>query len=100
MGRALGGDMYVPHAIDVDGQTITMFDPVNHESLEPVDSTSDQSSIVNVAPRDRRWVHIKRPVIMAGGELTLDMLDLTVNSISKVYQAPPPLKGNRGGVFV
>ena len=34
MGRALGGDMYVPHAIDVDGQMITMFDPVNHESLE------------------------------------------------------------------
>ena len=34
MGRALGGDMYVPYAIDVDGQTITVFDPVVHESLE------------------------------------------------------------------
>ena len=34
MGRTLGGDMYVPHAIDVDGQTITMFDPITHESLE------------------------------------------------------------------
>ena len=34
MGRTLGGDMYVPHAIDVDGQIITMFDPINHESLE------------------------------------------------------------------
>jgi hypothetical protein len=99
MGRVLGGDMYVPHAIDVDGQTITMFDPVNHESLESVDCTSDQSSIVNVAPRDRRWVHIKRPVIMAGGELTLDMLDLTFNPISKFHEAPIQLKAN-GGVFL
>src|SRR5919108_3683067 len=42
MGRSLGGDMYVPHAIDVDGQTVTMYDPVNHESLE----TEEAASIV------------------------------------------------------
>ena len=43
MGRALGGDMYMPHAIDVDGQTITMFDPINHESLED-DTRPDRAS--------------------------------------------------------
>jgi len=99
MGRVLGGDMYVPHALDVDGQTITMFDPVNHESLESADGADDRTSIVNVAPRDRRWVHIKRPVILAGGELTLEMLDLTFNPISKFHEAPLQLKAN-GGVFL
>ena len=97
MGRALGGDMYVPYAIDVDGQIITMFDPVNHESLE---SAGDEPvSIVRSAPRDRRWVRIRRPVVMVGGELTLDMLDLTFNPISKFYEAPLQLKAN-GGVFL
>ncbi len=99
MGRMLGGDMYIPHAIDVDGQTITLFDPVNHESLEPADGGTDHLSILNVAARDRRWVRIKRPAIIVGGELTLDMLDLTFNPISKFHEAPIQLKAN-GGVFL
>jgi hypothetical protein len=99
LGRMLGGDMYVPHAIDVDGQTITMFDPVNHEPLDPVEGETEQGSILNLAPGDRRWVRIKRPVIMVGGELTLDMLDLTFNPIAKFHEAPIQLKAN-GGVFL
>ena len=96
MGRSLGGDMYIPHAIDVDGQTITVFDPINHVSLEPA---ADQQSVVTEAPRDRRWVRIKRPVVTVGGELTLEMLDLTFNNIAKFYEAPIQLKAN-GGVFL
>jgi hypothetical protein len=96
LGRALGGDMYMPHAIDIDGHTMTMFDPINHESLE-VDA--DASSVISIAPRDRRWVRIRRPVVMVGGELTLDMLDLTFNPMTKFYEAPIQLKAN-GGVFL
>lgn len=96
MGRSLGGDMFVPHAIDIDGQTITVFDPINHDSLEAED---DQPSIIAKAPRDRRWVRIRRPVVTVGGELTLDMLDLAFNPISKFYEAPIQLKAN-GGVFL
>jgi hypothetical protein len=96
LGRTLGGDMYMPHAIDVDGHTITMFDPINHDSLE---ADADASSVIAVAQRDRRWVHIRRPVVMVGGELTLDMLDLTFNPIAKFYEAPIQLKAN-GGVFL
>jgi len=96
MGRTLGGDMYVPHAIDVDGHIVTVYDPISHESLEhDVESTS----VVSGVPRDRRWVRIRRPVVIVGGELTLDMLDLTFNSISKFYEAPLQLKAN-GGVFL
>jgi hypothetical protein len=95
MGHVLGGDMYVPYAIDVDGQTITLFDPISHDSLE----ADEERSIVKSAPRDRRWVRIRRPVVMVGGELTLDMLDLTFNPLSRFYEAPIQLKAN-GGVFL
>jgi hypothetical protein len=97
LGRTIGGDMYVPHAIEVDGQIITMYDPVNHETLE--DETPAEISIIASEPRDRRWVRIKRPVVMVGGELTLEMLDLTFNESTKFYEAPIQLKAN-GGVFL
>jgi hypothetical protein len=95
MGRALGGEMYIPHAIDIDGHVMTMFDPINHESLE----TESPTSVVAAAPCDRRWLRIKPPVVVVGGELTLDMLDLTFNPLSKFYEAPIQLKAN-GGVFL
>jgi hypothetical protein len=96
IGRALGEEMYVPNAIDVDGQTITMFDPVNHQLRT---STSESQSVISTAVYDRRWETIRRPVIVVGGELTLEMLDLTFNPISKFYEAPIQMKAN-GGVFV
>jgi hypothetical protein len=97
IGRALGDEMFVPHAIDVDGQVITMFDPVNHSHLGGVLGGMD--SVIAAAQYDRRWERIKRPVVVVGGELTLEMLDLTFNPISKFYEAPIQLKAN-GGVFV
>jgi hypothetical protein len=97
MGKALGGDLYVPYAIDIDGQIVTVYDPVNHETLETDESA--EGSVVRTAPRDRRWVRIKRPVVIVGGELTLDMLDLSFNPIAKFHEAPLQMKAN-GGVFL
>jgi len=96
MGHALGGEMYVPHAIDVDGHVITMFDPTCHQPLEEM---TDRSSLVALVLDDRRWVRVRRPVVVVGGELTLDMLDLRFNSLSRFYEAPIQLKAN-GGVFL
>jgi hypothetical protein len=96
MGRTLGGEMYIPYAIDVDGQIITVFDPINHRSLEERDSSS---LLLAANTHDRRWVKIRRPVVTVGGELTLDMLDLTFNPVSKFYDAPLQIKAN-GGVFL
>jgi hypothetical protein len=96
MGRSLGGDMFIPHAIEVDGHIITMFDPITHRPLETEAGTG---SIIAEATRDRRWVRIERPVVIVGGELTLDMLDLTFNPLAKFYEAPIQLKAN-GGVFL
>jgi hypothetical protein len=96
IGRALGGDMHVPYAVDVDGQIITMFDPVSHLSTS---TTGASQSVVAASAHDRRWEQIRRPVVVVGGELTLDMLDLTFNPIAKFYEAPIQMKAN-GGVFV
>ena len=96
-GRTIGGDMYMPHAIDVDGHIITMFDPINHERLDA--DEPDTMSIIAAAPSDRRWVRIRRPVVMVGGELTLDQLDLTFNPLARFYEAPLQMRAN-GGVFL
>jgi hypothetical protein len=96
IGRALGSDMYVPHAIDVDGQIITVFDPVSHQSTS---SSGASQSVIATSAQDRRWEKIRRPVVVVGGELTLDMLDLTFNPIAQFYEAPIQMKAN-GGVFV
>ena len=96
IGRALGTDMHIPFAVDVDGQTITMFDPVNHVRTAAAGASD---SVIAAAAQDRRWEKIKRPVVVVGGELTLEMLDLTFNPIAKFYEAPIQMKAN-GGVFV
>ncbi|HEX7018415.1 MAG TPA: hypothetical protein VF159_00285 [Gemmatimonadaceae bacterium] len=96
IGRALGGDMHVPHALDLDGQIITMYDPVTHQ---PIAGSDQGVSVIAAATWDRRWEQVKRPVVVVGGELTLEMLDLTFNPISKFYEAPIQMKA-MGGVFV
>jgi hypothetical protein len=97
IGRALGDEIHIPHAIDVDGQTITMLDPVNHVILGTTSRSGD--SVIATAAHDLRWEKIRRPVIVVGGELTLEMLDLTFNPIAKFYEGPIQLKSNCG-VFV
>jgi hypothetical protein len=96
LSRTIGGDMYLPYAVEIDGYIIALYDPINHERLDTDDH--DRTSLIAAEPRDRRWVRIRRPVVMVGGELTLDQLDLTFNPISKFYEAPLQLRAN-GGVF-
>ena len=96
IGRVLGGDIYIPHAIDVDGQIIAMFDPVTHQARQ----REDEGALIRTDDAiDGRWTCIRRPVITVGGELTLEMLDLQFNPLSAFYEAPVQLKAN-GGVLV
>jgi hypothetical protein len=97
MGRSVGGEMFIPHAIEVDGHIITMFDANTHVRL---DEQRPLSSLIADAPLDRRWVRIRRPVVVVGGELTLEMLDLSFNPISKFYEAPLQLRANGGVLLV
>lgn len=86
--------IYVPHALECQGNIVQVFDPVYHTSA-PEDA--ELSSYAFFEPKhDARWVKCKRPFIVTGGELTLDMVDLQFNSASKVYDAPFQLKANNG----
>src|ERR1022692_2922156 len=90
-----GAPVFVPHAIDCQGTIVRVFDPVYHERINE-DEESAFVAVNHEAPYDRRWVKCKRPFIVTGGELTLDMLDLRYNATSKVYEAPFQLKANNG----
>ena len=86
------GNLYIPYAIEVDGQIIQVFDALSHAPIEqPVAEKAENL--------DARWVLCRRPFIVTGGELTLEALDLIFDPISKVYQAPHQMKAN-GGMFL
>ena len=95
--KTLQGQIWVPHAIYVDGEVILLFDPMVHRVVEPAGST--ERSLSRDAAVDGRWVRVERPVVVTGGELTLQMLELEFDSLSHVYVAPPQMKANNG-IFV
>jgi hypothetical protein len=103
IGSMLGGEVYIPHAIDIDGIIITVFDPINHKHYDG-DKVPDEQGyrsplFSDTEDFDQRWVRCHRPFVFTGGELTLEMLDLSFNEISKFYEAPFQVKAN-GGVFL
>ncbi|MBP2673255.1 MAG: ATPase [Deltaproteobacteria bacterium] len=100
LAKVLTGTVFIPHAIAVDNQVVRVFDPVNHVRIEHAPQP-DPTRAFPEEPNgiDRRWVACERPVIVAGGELTLAMLDLSVDPSSNSYEAPLQLKAN-GGVFL
>lgn len=97
VGRmVLGNEMYIPYSLEVDGQIIKLYDEINH-TLVPEAQTRNGSSAAG--RMDARWVKINRPVIMVGGELTMDGLDLVYDRNNRYYEAPFQMKAN-GGMFL
>jgi len=85
--------IYMPYAIECQGNIVQLYDPIYHKKIEAAESAR---SAMNVNEHDGRWFKCRRPFIITGGELTLDMLDLSYNKVSKVYDAPFQLKANNG----
>jgi predicted ATPase with chaperone activity len=96
---AFGGQVYFPHAMVVDKQIITVFDPTVHIPIKDENNQADDGRLRRVGSHDQRFVCCRRPAVVTGGELTLDRLDLALNSVSRVYEAPMQLKA-AGGVLV
>ncbi len=94
--RLLDGEIAIPHALEVEGQIIRLFDPVNHEI---VSTNFEANSLTTVEAGDRRWVRCRRPMVMVGGELTLSSLELSYNPTTGFYRAPVQAIAN-GGVLV
>jgi predicted ATPase with chaperone activity len=101
LGSLVSSEIYLPHALMIDGQIVVLFDPVYHERVEdPSEIPINGPSLVRADfSKDRRFVKVKRPTVFVGGELTMDQLDLQLNPYSKVYQAPFQLKA-AGGVLI
>lgn len=97
MVKTLEGHIWVPHAVYVDGEVIQVFDPIVHRRV-PVAALPERGLARDLAA-DGRWVRTERPVVMAGGELTLETLDLTYDAHTRVHVAPPQMKANNG-IFV
>jgi hypothetical protein len=85
--------IYMPYAIEYQGTIIQIFDPTYHQVINDAESTS---AISFESPYDGRWFKCRRPFIVSGGELSLEMLDLSYNATSKIYDAPFQLKANNG----
>jgi hypothetical protein len=95
---ALGDKIFIPRAIEYSGQVITVYDPIVHSAAQA--SEDDPTSLRKSANRfDNRYVLCERPTVITGGELTLDMLDLTYNPTARTYTASLQLKAT-GGVFI
>jgi predicted ATPase with chaperone activity len=87
-------EIYVPYALEVQGQVIQMYDELYHRRL--AEDAESATSLALEPSYDLRWARCKRPFIVTGGELTLEMLDLSFNPSAKVYDAPFQLKANNG----
>lgn len=94
--RAFGDHIWIPRAIGVDGEIIRVYDPNSHEEL-PVESGG---GIIDQRKLDRRWVRIRRPTIIVGGELTMDNLELQLNAATGISEAPVQLKSNCGTLVI
>ena len=96
VARAFGKPMWVPRALLADGHVIRVFDPAIHTPVEP---GSAECPGIDAAEFDQRWVCIRRPTVIAGGELTMSELEVSEDSGSHISEAPLQLKSN-GGVLL
>ncbi len=95
---AMGDRIFVPRTVVHAGQIISVFDPIVHTVAA---TSEDNPSLLRQSGNrfDNRYVYCERPTVITGGELTLDMLDLKFNAVSRTYQAPLQFKAT-GGVFI
>jgi predicted ATPase with chaperone activity len=90
--RCFESPVWIPQVIMVDGQLVKLFDMANHQPLE----TERSSSLLDETGHDRRWVQIRRPTIIVGGELRMEDLEIHYDPITKVSEAPLQMKSNLG----
>jgi len=90
-----GDHLYIPRCLIVDGMIIELFDAANHDPVE-----DKRTSITKDGKIDARWIKIKRPTIVVGGELTMNSLEIQYNPTTKTCQAPVQLKSNCGTLVI
>jgi len=94
--NALSDTIWIPRTLSASGEIIRLFDPNMHEEV----GHNNQGGLINSPKVDERWVRIKRPSVVVGGELNIDSLDATRNPVSGVLEAPIHVKSNGGCLVV
>mgnify|MGYP003578388589 CR=1 FL=1 len=84
------GEIWIPHAIEVDGQVIKVFDQHNHQPVP----------VTGADRYDERWIRIRRPIVIVGGEMTIETMDLIYSSTARFYEAPFQIKSNGGTLVI
>lgn len=94
--KAFGEFVWVPRAIGIDGEIMRHFDPSLHEEVPP----DSHEGLLDNRKIDSRWTRIRRPTIVVGGELTMEMLEVTLNGSTNVSEAPLQMKSNCGTLVI
>jgi len=93
---AFGRYIWIPSSIEIDGAIMRVFDPMIHE-LAPTDPPY---GLLDLSAIDKRWIRIKRPTVVVGGELTLDMLEVQQHAKTRINEAPLQMKSNCGTLVI
>jgi len=93
---AFGETIWIPRSLGIDGEIMRLFDPSNHEEAP----LSESGRLLDQAKIDRRWVRIRRPTIIVGGELTMDSLEVAFNTSTGISESPVQLKSNCGTLVI
>ena len=95
--EAFGTTVWIPRAIAIEGEIMRIFDPAVHEAVEDPNTNSGLMDSLDI---DRRWVQVKRPTVIAGGELTMNELEISLNPTSKICESPLQVKSNCGTLVI
>jgi hypothetical protein len=93
--RCFGSTVWIPRTVLAEGQVIKLFDPAVHEAVR-----SRRGGLLRSDEQDDRWVEIRRPTIVAGGELTMDSLEIRFDAATRVCEAPLQMKSNNGTFLI
>lgn len=93
---AFGKYIWIPRALSVDGEIVRLFDPLMHEP----DEVEKSSGLLDQNGFDGRWIRIRRPTIIAGGELTMEMLEVQLDRETNINESPLQLKSNCGVLVI
>lgn len=100
IARLASDSVFIPQAVDVNGEIMILFDPVYHEPVVEDREQPAHKILRHASPHDTRFVEIRRPAVVVGGELTIDQLDLQRDQETKVYHAPFQLKATHGVLII
>ena len=93
--RCFGSNVWIPRVIDMVGHILKLYDPANHEPI-----ATARSGLLREDDYDHRWIEIRRPTIIAGGELRMEDLEIHYDPITKISEAPLHMKSNNGTFLI